>query len=231
MADKKVITTRKWVQQSKTTKRLPLVIFSEAKCFKEILKYRIPSGLIFYQSSLKNNKMIVNFGFDNGTYSSARVTKERSRDKITFTYAMRSNLKPPKQFQTTTTIPEENVSFEGDKLIIDLDVNRGNGAPVTMSKPVAPIDTKALAKEIVNCFNDKYSYQLASEVTQQLTRSDKFMNRIAETVGFKLASTISTRTNRMSETVKSTIKDQSDKTEKRITHNVYDLFKEAGWLK
>lgn len=230
MADKKVIITRKWIQQSKVTKRLPLVIFSEAKCFKEILKYQIPSGIIFYQSSLKDNKMIIDFGFDNGSYSSARVTKESGEDKITFTYAMRSNRKLPKQFQTTTTIPEENVSFEENKLVINLDTNGGSGAPVPAPKP-EPFDTKDLAKEIVNCFNDKYSYQLASEVTQQLTRSDKFMNRIAETVGFKLASTISTRTNRMSETMKSTIKDQSDKSEKRITHNVYDLFKEAGWLK
>lgn len=42
MTEKKLITTRKWVNQSNTTKRLPLVIFSDARCFKKILKYRIP---------------------------------------------------------------------------------------------------------------------------------------------------------------------------------------------
>ena len=57
------------------------------------------------------------------------------------------------------------------------------------------------------------------------------MNRIAEAVGFKLASTISTRTNRLSESLNSTIKEQSNKNENKITKNVYELFKEAGWLK
>ncbi|WP_251576063.1 hypothetical protein [Limosilactobacillus agrestimuris] len=232
MKEKKLITTRKWVSQSKTTKRLPLVIFSDAACFKELLKYRIPSGLIFYQPSLKDNKFIINFGFGNGTYSKAQVTKASGRDQIIFTYAMRSNLKPPKAFQKSTAIPEKNIKLEKDRLIVDLDVDGGNGSTPTVNRSsVNPIDNKSLSKQIVSELNDKFSYQLASAITQQLTRSDKFMNRVAETVGFKLASTISTRTNRLSESLNSTIKDQSDKSEKRITHNVYDLFKEAGWLK
>lgn len=230
MKEKK-ITTRKWVNQSNTTKRLPLVIFSDATCFKQIRKYRIPSGLIFYQPSLKGNKLIVNFGFSGGTYSKTSVIKGKGRDQIIFTYAMRSNLKPPQVFQTSTAIPERNVSFEKDQLIIDLNVNGGDGSPNPVNHPINPVDDKKLSKQIVSELNDKFSYQLASTITQQLTRSDKFMNRIAETVGFKLASTISTRTNRLSESLNSTIKEQNDKVEKRITHNVYELFKEAGWLK
>lgn len=113
-----------------------------------------------------------------------------------------------------------------------MDVDGGNGSTPTVNQsPVNPIDNKSLSKQIVSELNDKFSYQLASAIIQQLTRSDKFMNRVAETVGFKLASTISTRTNRLSESLNSTIKEQNDKTEKRITHNVYDFFKEAGWLK
>ena len=224
MTEKKLITTRKWVSQSKTTKRLPLVIFSDAACFKELLKYRIPSGLIFYQPSLKDNKLIINFGFGNGTYSKAQVTKENNRDKIVFTYAIRSNLRPPKAFQKSTTIPEKNVKLEKDRLIVDLNVGGDNGSPTPVEQPVSPIDDKSLSKQIVSELNDKFSYQLASAITQQLTRSDKFMNRLAETVGFKLASTISTRTNRLSESLNSTIKEQNDKTEKRNTHNVYDFF-------
>lgn len=231
MTEKKLITTRKWVNQSNTTKRLPLVIFSDDRCFKKILKYRIPSGLVFYQPSLKDNKLIINFGFSNGTYSKAQVTKGNGRDQIVFTYAMRSNLKPPQAFQKSTAIPEKNVTFEKDQLIVDLDADDGNSSSTPVEQPVSPIDDKSLSKQIVSELNDKFSYQLASAITQQLTRSDKFMNRVAETVGFKLASTISTRTNRLSESLNSTIKEQNDKTEKRITHNVYGFFKEAGWLK
>lgn len=231
MTEKKLITTRKWVNQSNTTKRLPLVIFSDARCFKKILKYRIPSGLVFYQPSLKDNKLIINFGFSNGTYSKAQVTKGNGRDQIVFTYAMRSNLKPPQAFQKSTAIPEKNVTFEKDQLIVDLDADDGNSSSTPVEQPVSPIDDKSLSKQIVSELNDKFSYQLASAITQQLTRSDKFMNRVAETVGFKLASTISTRTNRLSESLNSTIKEQSNKNENKITKNVYELFKEAGWLK
>lgn len=231
MTEKKLITTRKWVNQSNTTKRLPLVIFSDARCFKKILKYRIPSGLVFYQPSLKDNKLIINFGFSNGTYSKAQVTKGNGRDQIVFTYAMRSNLKPPQAFQKSTAIPEKNVTFDKDRLIVELNMDGDNSAPTPVKQPVSPIDDKTLAKQVVSALNDKFSYQLADAITQRLISSDKLMNRIAEAVGFKLASTISTRTNRLSESLNSTIKEQSNKNENKITKNVYELFKEAGWLK
>ena len=236
MLGKTLITTRKFVQQSKTTKRLPVLVYSEAGCFKHILKYQTAAGLIFYQPSMKDNKLIINFGFKNGTFLKTEVTNQYKRKKIEFAYAMKGNRSAPEPFQKATLLPESNLTFNGDKFIIDLNVkskkkDENPSKSEEKNKPANLIDTKTLSKEIVNEINDKFSYQLADAITQRLISSDKLMNRIAEAVGFKLASTISTRTNRLSESLNSTIKEQSNKNENKITKNVYELFKEAGWLK
>ena len=122
MLGKTLITTRKFVQQSKTTKRLPVLVYSEASCFKHILKYQTAAGLIFYQPSMKDNKLIINFGFKNGTFLKTEVTNQYKRKKIEFAYAMKGNRSAPEPFQKATLLPESNLTFNGDKLIIDLNV-------------------------------------------------------------------------------------------------------------
>lgn len=78
---------------------------------------------------------------------------------------------------------------------------------------------------------DGLSSHLASEIMEKLTRSDDFMNKLAETVGFKLASVLSTRLNRQDESLKAEFKELFSKQEKQLTKNIFNMFKEAGWLK
>lgn len=80
-------------------------------------------------------------------------------------------------------------------------------------------------------FNDQVSQHLADEIMDRLTRSDDFMNRLADTVGFKLATTMSTRFNRQDEALKAEFKELFSKMEKQLTRNTFNMFQEAGWLK
>lgn len=88
-----------------------------------------------------------------------------------------------------------------------------------------------LASKMVTNISDKISKPLANEIMERLTRSDDFMNKLAETVGFKLATTMSTRFNRLEANLESKDKESSNKMVKEITKNVATMFKEAGWLK
>lgn len=78
---------------------------------------------------------------------------------------------------------------------------------------------------------DGLSSHLASEIMEKLTRSDDFMNKLAETVGFKLASVLSTRLNRQDESLKAEFKELFSKQEKKLIEKIFNMFKEAGWLK
>lgn len=78
---------------------------------------------------------------------------------------------------------------------------------------------------------DGLSSHLASEIMGKLTRSDDFMNKLAETVGFKLASVLSTRLNRQDESLKAEFKELFSKQEKKLIEKIFNMFKEAGWLK
>lgn len=91
--------------------------------------------------------------------------------------------------------------------------------------------SQTLADKIVDQVVDQLSQHLAGDIMDKLTRSDDFMNRLADTVGFKLATTMSTRFNRQDEALKAEFKELFSKMEKQITKNTFNMFKESGWLK
>ncbi len=91
--------------------------------------------------------------------------------------------------------------------------------------------SQTLADKIVGQVVDQLSQHLAGDIMDKLTRSDDFMNRLADTVGFKLATTMSTRFNRQDEALKAEFKELFSKMEKQITKNMFNMFKESGWLK
>lgn len=91
--------------------------------------------------------------------------------------------------------------------------------------------SQTLADKIVDQVVDQLSQHLAGDIMDKLTRSDDFMNRLADTVGFKLATTMSTRFNRQDEALKAKFEELFSKMEKQITKNTFNMFKEAGWLK
>ena len=91
--------------------------------------------------------------------------------------------------------------------------------------------SQTLADKLVEQVVDQLSQHLAGDIMDKLTRSDDFMNRLADTVGFKLATTMSTRFNRQDETLKAEFKELFSKMEKQVTKNTFNMFKESGWLK
>lgn len=253
----KLITTQKWRPSSRTTKQLPIRVFEGSKLFEVISKYKTPSQAIFYQSRTDGKMFDIDFNPRTGVFRKTSIQENHGHTFIDLLFAIRMNLAIPAEFKKATEISEGNVSFGKDKFRISLATEEKRKQP---SKPISatddkkldqiidmvnklgasvysqqPLDTdelsKSLSDELVAQITDTLSAQLATEIMGKLTRSDDFMNRLAETVGFKLASTISTRMNRLDESMKSLTKEQANKTEKTVTHNVYDLFKEAGWLK
>lgn len=91
--------------------------------------------------------------------------------------------------------------------------------------------SKTLSDKMAEQVLDELSSNLANEIMERLTRSDDFMNKLAETVGFKLSSVLSTRLNRQDESLKSEFKELFSKQEKKLTENIFSMFKESGWLK
>lgn len=254
----KLITTQKWRPSSRTTKQLPIRVYKGSQLFNIISKYKTPSQAIFYQSCTDGKDFDVDFNPHTGVFRKTSIQKNNGRTFIDLAFAIRMNLAIPAEFKKATEISEGNVSFGKDKFRISLateekrkqpskpisatddkkldqiiDMVYKLGASVYSQQPALDTDelSKSLSDELVAQITDTLSAQLATEIMAKLTRSDDFMNRLAETVGFKLASTISTRMNRLEESLKSLSKEQTNKAEKNITHNVYDLFKEAGWLK
>lgn len=254
----KLITTQKWRPSSKTTKQLPIRVFEGSRLFEVISKYKTPSQAIFYQSRTDGKTFDVDFNPRTGVFRKTSIQENHGHTFIDLLFAIRMNLAIPAEFKKATEISEGNVSFGKDKIQISLVteknwkqpskptlaaddqkldqiINMVNklGTSVCSQNPALDMDelSKSLSDELVAQITDILSAQLATEIMGKLTRSDDFMNRLAETVGFKLASTISTRMNRLEESLKSLSKEQANKAEKNITHNVYDFFKEAGWLK
>lgn len=254
----KLITTQKWRPSSRTTKQLPIRVFEGSKLFEVISKYKTPSQAIFYQSRTDGKTFDIDFNPRTGVFRKTSIQENHGHTFIDLLFAIRMNLAIPAEFKKATEISEGNVSFGKDKFRISLATEEKRKQP---SKPISVTDdkkldqiidmvnklgasaysqqtaldtdelSKSLSDELVAQITDTLSAQLATEIMAKLTRSDDFMNRLAETVGFKLASTISTRMNRLEESLKSLSKEQTNKAEKNITHNVYDFFKEAGWLK
>lgn len=254
----KLITTQKWRPSSRTTKQLPIRVFEGSKLFEVISKYKTPSQAIFYQSRTDGKTFDIDFNPRTGVFRKTSIQENHGHTFIDLLFAIRMNLAIPAEFKKATEISEGNVSFGKDKFRISLatekkrkqpskpisatddkkldqiiDMVNKLGASVYSQQPALDTDelSKSLSDELVAQITDTLSAQLATEIMGKLTRSDDFMNRLAETVGFKLASTISTRMNRLEESLKSLSKEQTNKAEKNITHNVYDFFKEAGWLK
>lgn len=242
----KLITTLKWQPRSKTTKRLAIRVYEGSELFKVISKYQTLSHAIFYQSHTDGRRFDVDFNPRTGEFRKTSIQTVSGRSCIDLSFVLKSNMPAPKEFKKATELHESNVSFGENEFSITL--GPAHKQPAS-SVPTNSNDKKldqiinmlsaerqpnVDANELSKALSSKLtisSVQLANEIVDKLTRSDDFMNRIAETVGFKLASTISTRMNRLDESMKSLTKEQANKTEKTVTHNVYDLFKEAGWLK
>lgn len=243
----KLITTLKWQPRSKTTKRLAIRVYEGSELFKVISKYQTLSHAIFYQSHTDGKKFDVDFNPRSGEFRKTSIQKVNGRSCIDVAFVLKSNMPAPHEFKKATELHESNIDFGENTFSIVLESARKHSAS---SASTNSSDKKL--DQIIDLLNNVYhrpsvdphelteilsgktadkSSQLANEIVEKLTRSDDFMNRIAETVGFKLASTISTRMNRLDESMKSLTKEQANKTEKTVTHNVYDLFKEAGWLK
>ena len=91
--------------------------------------------------------------------------------------------------------------------------------------------SKTLSDKMAEQVLDELSSNLANEIMERLTHSDDFMNKLAETVGFKLSSVLSTRLNRQDESLKAEFKELFSKQEKKLTENIFSMFKESGWLK
>lgn len=242
----KLITTLKWQSRSKTTKTLVIRVYEESKLFKTISKYQTLSHAIFYQSHTDGRRFDVDFNPRTGEFRKTSIQTVSGRSCIDLSFVLKSNMPAPKEFKKATELHESNVSFGENEFSITLGPAHKQPASsvstnsndkkldqiinMLSAKRQPNVDVNELSKALSSKLTIS-SGQLANEIVDKLTRSDDFMNRIAETVGFKLASTISTRMNRLDESMKSLTKEQANKTEKTVTHNVYDLFKEAGWLK
>lgn len=242
----KLITTLKWQPRSKTTKTMVIGVYEESKLFKTISKYQTLSHAIFYQSHTDGRRFDVDFNPRTGEFRKTSIQNVSGRSCIDLSFVLKSNMPAPKEFKKATELHESNVSFGENEFSITLGpAHKQPASSVSTNSNDKKLDqiinmlsterqpnvdvnelSKALSSKLIIS-----SGQLANEIVDKLTRSDDFMNRIAETVGFKLASTISARMNRLDESMKSLTKEQANKTEKMVTHNVYDLFKEAGWLK
>ena len=242
----KLITTLKWQSRSKTTKTLVIRVYEESKLFKTISKYQTLSHAIFYQSHTDGRRFDVDFNPRTGEFRKASIQTVSGRSCIDLSFVLKSNMPAPKEFKKATELHESNVSFGENEFSITLGpAHKQPASSVSTNSNDKKLDQiinmlsaerqpNVDANELSKALSSKLtisSGQLANEIIDKLTRSDDFMNRIAETVGFKLASTISTRMNRLEESLKSLSKEQTNKAEKNITHNVYDFFKEAGWLK
>ena len=242
----KLITTLKWQPRSKTTKRLAIRVYEGSELFKVISKYQTLSHAIFYQSHTDGRKFDVDFNPRTGEFRKTSIQTVSGRSCIDLSFVLKSNMPAPKEFKKATELHESNVSFGENEFSITLGpAHKQPASSVSTNSNDKKLDQiinmlsaerqpNVDANELSKALSSKLtisSGQLANEIVDKLTRSDDFMNRIAETVGFKLASTISTRMNRLDESMKSLTKEQANKTEKTVTHNVYDLFKEAGWLK
>lgn len=242
----KLITTLKWQSRSKTTKTLVIRVYEESKLFKTISKYQTLSHAIFYQSHTDGRRFDVDFNPRTGEFRKTSIQTVSGRSCIDLSFVLKSNMPAPKEFKKATELHESNVSFGKNEFSITLGpAHKQPASSVSTNSNDKKLDQiinmlsaerqpNVDANELSKALSSKLtisSGQLANEIVDKLTRSDDFMNRIAETVGFKLASTISTRMNRLDESMKSLTKEQANKTEKTVTHNVYDLFKEAGWLK
>lgn len=243
----KLITTLKWQPRSKTTKRLAIRVYEGSELFKVISKYQTLSHAIFYQSHTDGKKFDVDFNPRSGEFRKTSIQTVSGRSCIDLSFVLKSNMPAPKEFKKATELHESNIDFGENTFSIVLEsAHKYSASSASTNSSDKKLD------QIIDLLNNVYhrpsvdphelteilsgktadrSSQLANEIVERLTRSDDFMNRIAETVGFKLASTISTRMNRLDESMKSLTKEQANKTEKTVTHNVYDLFKEAGWLK
>lgn len=242
----KLITTLKWQPRSKTTKRLAIRVYEGSELFKTISKYQTLSHAIFYQSHTDGRRFDVDFNPRTGEFRKTSIQTVSGRSCIDLSFILKSNMPAPKEFKKAIELHESNVSFGENEFSITLGpAHKQPASSVSTNSNDKKLDQiinmlsaerqpNVDANELSKALSSKLtisSGQLANEIVDKLTRSDDFMNRIAETVGFKLASTISTRMNRLDESMKSLMKEQANKTEKTVTHNVYDLFKEAGWLK
>lgn len=254
--DKTNVTTFKYRKRSKYLWNLPVVFYQGSKYFKKLQQYQTPAGLLFYQATFEKGTYSINLGGSSGAFSRTKLQDVGSRSGLMFTAPMNNNRSVPSKFMSATEISEDRIKWEEDKLIIDLSVKRApkKSLPATSEshansnaqllqaieklqkmnvQPPMDMDELAttLAKKISEKVADQTSSQLAQQIMNKLTRSDDFMNRIAETVGFKLSTVISTRMNRLEESIKSEMKQQLRNNEKHIEQRTYDLFKQAGWLK
>lgn len=254
----KLITTQKWRSGSKTTKKLPVRVYQGSELFEKASKYKIPSGYIFYQSQTDGHQFSVDFGPRSGVIAKTSVATSGNRKYIDFVFTLKANLKIPKNFEKATEISEQSIAFDDDKFTFSITdekqrkhslpkpVNK-NGGVLTkgdLSKmlekfssvsqgPAMNMDelSETLSNKMTDQIQERLAKHLAGEIMNELTRSDDFMNRIAETVGFKLSSVLSTRLNRQDASLKSEFKELSRDQEKKITKNIFNMFKEAGWLK
>lgn len=147
------------------------------------------------------------------------------------------DLTPKKKVKPTAKKQSSNSSLPAVKPVTEKQIEAALANALKQSnfnfQPPMNMDelSQTLADKLVEQVANQLSQHLANEIMDKLTRSDDFMNRLADTVGFKLATTMSTRFNRQDEALKAGFKELFSKMEKQITKNMFNMFKESGWLK
>lgn len=116
----KLITTQKWRNGSKTTKKLPIRIYPESKLYEMVTKYQTPTGAIFYQSQTDGNNFSVDFNPRTGEFSKTSIQENRSNKYIDFIFTLRSNLSVPNEFSKATGLSEDSIVYDKNKFSFSL---------------------------------------------------------------------------------------------------------------
>lgn len=255
------ITTQKWRAATKTMKYLPVVIHNSSKFYKELKPYLNVVGRGTYSATYQKDVFTIDFlpnkramTFSERTSGSSSYfqfyaslksgltiptqfkkatpisEKQVSLNNNKLVIDLRTQKKSASKRAASTTLPA--LSGLTKKDIQQVIANSLKRIPQTTG-PAMDMDelSQTLADKMGGQFNDQVSQHLADEIMDRLTRSDDFMNRLADTVGFKLATTMSTRFNRQDEALKAEFKELFSKMEKQLTRNTFNMFQEAGWLK
>lgn len=257
----KLVTTLKAISISKTTTKLVVRVFEKSKAYETLSKVANPFGTVLYQSSTNGKDFKISLDVSRGgriRYTSQKLVGNRKCFDIAF--SLKANLATPEQFKKSTELPEDLFSYTKSEISFSLNTEKAKKnlpAPTSQPSPVNKQIEKVLKvidklnvstppqqpamdmDELSETLSDKMTTQildglsshLASEIIEKLTRSDDFMNKLAETVGFKLASVLSTRLNRQDESLKAEFKELFSKQEKKLIEKIFNMFKEAGWLK
>ena len=257
----KLVTTLKAISSSKTTTKLVVRVFEKSKAYEALSKVANPFGTVLYQSSTNGKDFKISLDVSRGgriRYTSQKFVGNRKCFDIAF--SLKANLATPEQFKKSTELQEDLFSYTKSEISFSLSAEKEkkhlpaptsqpslvNGQLEEVLKAIEKLNSstppqqpamdmdelsKTLSDKMAEQVLDELSSNLANEIMERLTRSDDFMNKLAETVGFKLSSVLSTRLNRQDESLKSEFKELFSKQEKKLTENIFSMFKESGWLK